>query len=196
MKLLLASTSIYRKNLLTRAGYRFQAEAPLADEEALKIHGPSDPQELTRFLALKKAESLMNQFSDYWIVGSDQAAILDNVLLHKPKTRERAIAQLTQMSARTHHLITSMAILRADCPAFVFTDVTSIRFRKLSLEEIESYLDRDQPFDCAGSYKFEKGGITLIENIETKDPTAIEGLPVIALTSFFIEKGFSLSTVI
>jgi len=193
MKFLLASQSPYRKSLLKRAGFEFDTASPLVDEEKLKLEGPQDPAELTRFLALKKAESLIEKRPDSWIVGCDQAAVLGKRFLNKPKTRERAIEQLTRMSGKWHSLMTSMALVKAGEIPTVMTDVTKIKIRELSKEDIEAYVDLDQPLDCAGSYKIEKSGITLIEDMRCKDPTAIEGLSIVALTSFFVRRGFPLA---
>lgn len=193
MKFLLASQSPYRKDLLKRAGFVFETASPLVDEEKLKLEGPKDPAELTRFLALKKAESLIEKRPDMWIVGCDQAAVLGKRFLNKPKTRERAIEQLTRMSGKWHALMTSMALVKAGEIPTVMTDVTKIKIRQLSREDIEAYVDLDEPLDCAGSYKIEKSGITLIEDMRCKDPSAIEGLSIVALTSFFVRQGFPLA---
>jgi len=196
MKFVLASQSPYRKNLLDRAGFSFQMAKPMVDEEALKLEVPRAPEELTRFLALKKAESLLEKFPKHWIVGCDQAAVLGRTFLNKPGNRDGAIAQLTRMSGKWHALVTSMALVKAGEIPTVATDVTKIKLRPLTRPDIETYVDLDQPFDCAGSYKIEKSGISLISDMRSKDPTAIEGLSVIALTSFFIRQGFSLAEII
>lgn len=196
MKFILASQSPYRKNLLERAGFSFKTAKPLVDEEALKSQGPQDPEELTRFLALKKAESLIEKFPEQWIVGCDQAAVIGKTFLNKPKTRENAIAQLTRMSGKWHALVTSMALVKAGEISTVTTDVTKIKLRSLDRADIETYVDIEKPFDCAGSYKIEKSGITLIADMRSKDPTAIEGLSVVALTSFFVRHGFPLAEII
>jgi septum formation protein len=196
MKFVLASQSPYRKNLLERAGFSFKTAKPLVDEEALKVGGPIDPAELTRFLALKKAESLIDKFPEQWIVGCDQAAVIGKTILNKPGSREGAIRQLTKMSGKWHALVTSMALVKAGEIPTVTTDITKIRLRPLSPADIETYVDLDKPFDCAGSYKIEKSGITLISDMRSKDPTAIEGLSVVALTSFFVRQGFSLAEIV
>jgi septum formation protein len=196
MEFVLASQSPYRKSLLKRAGFPFTTASPLADEEVLKLEGPKQVDELTRFLALKKAESLLEKYPEAWIVGCDQAAVIGKTILHKPKTRDRAIEQLTKISGKWHALVTSMAFVKNGEIPTVMTDVTKIKIRALTKADIETYVDIDKPFDCAGSYKIEKSGITLISDLRTKDPTAIEGLSVIGLTSFFIRQGFSLAEII
>jgi len=193
---ILGSQSPYRKKLLQRAGFSFVTASPLVDEEKLKHEGPQQPEELTRFLALKKAESLIEKYPDSWIVGCDQAAVIGKTFLNKPKTRERAIEQLTRLSGKWHYLLTSMALVKAGEIPTVMTDITKIKMRPLTRPDIETYVDIDKPFDCAGSYKIEKSGITLISDLRTKDPTAIEGLSVVALTSFFVRQGFPLAEII
>jgi septum formation protein len=195
MKFILASQSPYRQNLLKRAGFAFQTASPLVDEENLKREHPLPAEELTRFLALKKAESLIEKYPDQWIVGCDQAAVLGKTVLNKPGTREQTIEQLKRMAGKWHALMTSMALVKAGEIPTVMTNVTKIKLRSLSIKEIEAYVDLDRPFDCAGSYKIEKAGIALIEDMRSKDPTAIEGLSVVALTSFFIRQGFSLAEI-
>lgn len=182
--------------MLTRAGFSFQSVVPHVDEEALKIEGPKDTEELTRYLALKKAESLVEKYPDQWIVGCDQVAAIGKNTLNKPGTRENALRQLKILSGKWHRLVTSMAMVKAGEIPTVTTDITKIRIRSLTAEEIEIYIDLERPFDCAGSYKFEKSGICLIEDMRSKDPSAIEGLSVIALTSFFVRRGFSLAQIL
>lgn len=196
MKFVLASQSPYRKNLLKRAGFRFETASPLVDEEKLKLSGPQDPAEMTRFLALKKAESLLEKHPESWIVGCDQAAVLGKRFLNKPKTRERAIEQLTRMAGKWHSLMTSMALVKAGEIPTVMTDITKIKLRSLTRKDIETYVDLDEPFECAGSYMIEKTGITLIEDMRCKDPSAIEGLSIVALTSFFVRQGFPLAQIL
>lgn len=196
MQFILASQSKYRRQLLTRARFDFRAAAPTVDEEVLKKTAPVGVEELTRFLALKKAESLMGKFPDQWIVGCDQVAALGSRILGKPGTRERAAQQLKRLAGRWHRLVTSMAIVKNGEIPTVMTDVTRIRLRQLSPQEIDFYIDLDQPLDCAASYKIESSGICLVEDMRCKDPTAIEGLSVVALTAFFVRHGFSLAEIL
>jgi septum formation protein len=178
--ILLASQSPYRRAQLEQLGIAFEAFKPLVDEELLKVDGPSDLVELTRYLALHKAESLRARFKDAVIVGSDQLAEIDGERLDKPGTRDRAIAQLEKLQGRAHRLITSL-VVSAPTQIQTFTDITTIRLRSLTRAEIEAYVGLDQPLDCAGSYKIEKAGIALVESLESKDPSAIQGLPLISL---------------
>lgn len=191
MKLVLASGSPYRKALLENFGLRFEALAPRVDEEALKAQGPSDLIELTRHLSLKKAESLVPEFDQAIIIGSDQLAELSGRRLDKPGSRENAIRQLKELNHKTHRLITSLAVI-SPLKTVVATNVTQIKLRRLTDEEIEAYVDLDRPIDCAGSYKIEKAGLALAESIQTDDPSAIQGLPLIALTRALNDLGLHL----
>jgi septum formation protein len=192
MQLILASQSPYRKAQLENFGVEFHAHKPLIDEEALKREGPADLVELTRFLARRKAESLRATFPQAVILGSDQLAELRGRRLDKPGTRARAKEQLTQMQGRSHRLITTLVVHSPDLSQS-FTDITTIHMRRLSEADIEDYLDVDQPYDCAGSYKIEKAGIALVQLVESQDPSAIQGLPLISLTTALLKMGIPLS---
>lgn len=191
MKLVLASQSPYRKALLENFGLQFETQTPRVDEEKLKKNGPHDLTELTRYLALKKAESLQDLYANAVIVGSDQIAELGGERLDKPGSEERAFQQLKKMNGKSHRLITSLAIV-SPLKTVIATDVTTLKLRQLSDEEIQCYIKLDQPFDCAGAYKIEKAGLSLLESVDTKDPSAIQGLPMIALTKALNELGLHL----
>lgn len=180
MQIVLASQSPYRRLQLENFGLKFTAVRPKVDEEALKAEGPRDLAELTRFLAVSKAMSLREDFPAAVILGSDQLVEFQNQRLDKPGTREKAKAQLLKMQGETHHLITSLSVTAAD-RVLTFTDVTLVKMRRLSEGLVDAYLDLDEPFDCAGSYKFEKAGLGLIESVESADPSAIQGLPLLSL---------------
>lgn len=191
MRLILASQSPYRKALLENLGLSFISDRPLADEEELKMRGPTDLVELTRFLSFHKANSLRAKYLDAVILGSDQLAEVDGQRLDKPGSHAKAFEQLQRMQGRSHRLITSLCVL-APTSTFTFTDITTLHMRKLSNSQIESYLIQDNPYDCAGSYKIERGGMALIERLETGDPSAIQGLPLISLTSALLQLGIPL----
>ncbi len=178
--IVLASQSPYRKAQLTQLGFQFQAVVPRVDETALKAHGPKDLFELTRYLAFHKAQSLQGEFPNSIVLGSDQIAEVDGHRLDKPGTRPLAHAQLKRLQGRKHRLLTSLVVLSAD-QVQTFTDISVIELYPLSDVEIEAYLDLDQPFDCAGSYKIERGGMALIKAIESQDFSAIQGLPLLSL---------------
>lgn len=190
--LILASTSPYRRALLGRLGVDFAVRKPPFDEDSLKNQG-LPPLHLAQTLAREKALSAQQNSSEV-LVGSDQLVSFEArpgefQILGKPKTRERNIEQLQQLSGNTHQLITAVCVLQGT-QRFEFHDITRIQLRSLSRAEIESCVDLDQAFDCAGGYKFEKAGIRLIEKLECGDPSAIEGLPLIQLSTILHQLGY------
>jgi septum formation protein len=192
MDLILASTSPYRRALLERLGGPFRCVAPPVDEDALKreMVGATH-RELAERLAIAKAASVSAIEPDAIVIGGDQLISFDGEILGKPGTVDAAIAQLERMSGRSHELITSIAVLHEGANR-VHTDVTSLHFRPLTLDEIRRYVEFDRPIDCAGSYKIESRGITLFERIEAADHSAIVGLPLIALTSILRSIGLTI----
>jgi septum formation protein len=180
MKLILASQSPYRRQQLENLGVRFESQTPLIDEDQLKKTGPSDLFDLTRYLAEKKANSLFAQFPDEVILGSDQLVDFGGERLDKPGSTTQAEAQLKRLSGKSHRLITSLCI-RFRERSLLFTDVTTIHFKVLNEAVIKHYVKLDNPIDCAGAYKIEKGGLALIEKIVSEDPSAIQGLPLMSL---------------
>ena len=175
--LILASTSRYRRELLERLRIPFQALSPGTDETPLPGEAPAA---LAERLALEKAQALAARFPDAVVVGADQVADVDGVAMGKPGNHERAVDQLRTMSGRTIVFQTALAVVRA---ATGFAEVrraaVSVRFRTLADAEIEFYLRTEQPYDCAGSAKCETLGIALLDAIESDDPTALIGLPLI-----------------
>jgi septum formation protein len=189
-ELILASTSRYRRELLDRLGIPYRAIAPACDEEALKDPALA-PRALAERLALAKAESLAGAHPDATIIGSDQVAELDGAILGKPGTPERALAQLRAMSGKEHRLLTAMAVLHGG-RRWMHTDVAILRMRRLDDIALTRYIARDQPLDCAGSYKLERGGVALFERIDCADHAAITGLPLLALARILAEIGFAI----
>lgn len=186
--LVLASTSRYRRMLLERLGLPFLAVAPETDESALPGESPAAT---ALRLAVAKARSVATAHPRALIIGSDQVADCDGEPVGKPGTHDRAIAQLEQLSGRTVVFHTGLALLDATngaCQAEL-VDVRST-FRRLSAAEIETYLRRDQPYDCAGAVRSEALGIALFERIESDDPTALIGLPLIRLTAMLLAAGY------
>ncbi|MBN1946109.1 MAG: septum formation protein Maf [Bradymonadales bacterium] len=188
--IVLASRSPYRIELFRRLGLPFSAVAHRCDEEALKMDR-SDLPLLASTLARLKAESLKERYPEALIVGSDQVAELDGEILGKPGDEQAAVAQLMRMRGRVHRLITALALVRPGPKGGVETavDITRLKMRDLSDQEIRSYVHRDRPLDCAGSYRIERLGIALFESIETEDFTAIIGLPLLSLVSMLRELG-------
>lgn len=179
-KLILASTSKYRKALLEQLNVPFQAIAPLVDEEVLKKQSSVSLPDLPLFLAKKKAESLVSLYPNSVIVGSDQMGLLDHTPLNKAGSRQKAIEQLSLLSGKSHTLVTAVSVY-AQGKWHHHVDTTTLTMRHLTKEQITHYVDLENPIDCSGSYKIEALGIALFEKIETKDHTAIVGLPLIAL---------------
>lgn len=181
MKIILASTSIYRKQLLQQLNLNFSAVAPTVDEEDLKKTAQVSVPDLPLFLAKKKAESLVSNYPQDLIIGCDQMGLLGKLSLNKAGTKDNAIAQLKKLQGQTHQLLSAMAVYCKGQWAF-HTDITELTMRPLSDEQIRNYVDLENPLDCAGSYKIEGLGVSLFEKVQTKDPSAIVGLPLMALT--------------
>ncbi|CAG1017036.1 7-methyl-GTP pyrophosphatase [Burkholderiaceae bacterium] len=176
-RLILASTSRYRRELLERLRLPFEVRSPEVDETALPAEAPAA---IASRLALAKARAVAAQAPGAVVIGSDQVADLDSRPIGKPGTHERAVEQLRSMSGRSVVFHTAVAVVHAEAgfEASVLVPV-NVRFRELSDGEIERYLQLEQPYDCAGSAKCETLGIALLAAIESDDPTALVGLPLI-----------------
>lgn len=185
--LILASTSPYRRELLARLRLPFETARPETDESPLDGETPSA---LALRLAEAKARAVATQKPGACVVGSDQVAELDGRPLGKPGHREGALAQLADMSGREVRFRTGLCVVTPDGAAHALLDTTTVRFRTLSTAEIERYVEAEQPFDCAGSFKSEGLGIGLFEAIESSDPTALVGLPMIATARLLREAGY------
>jgi septum formation protein len=175
--LVLGSTSRYRRELLQRLRLLFEVAAPDVDETP---HSGESPADLARRLALAKAYAVAGKFPDAIVIGSDQVADLDGEPIGKPGTHEKATLQLRRMRGRIVIFQTAVAVV---CRATGFEDLdlapVRVKFRDLSDAEIESYLQAEQPYDCAGSARSEGLGIALLDAIDSDDPTALVGLPLI-----------------
>lgn len=177
LPLILASTSVYRRELLERLRLPFEVISPGVDETPWPGERPAD---LARRLALAKAQAVAQSHPEAVVIGSDQVADLDGEPIGKPGTHARAVAQLHAMSGRAVVFQTAVAVVRAGSgyQGEVLVPVT-VRFRQLAEADIEHYLRTEQPYDCAGSARSESLGIALLEAIESDDPTALVGLPLI-----------------
>lgn len=187
MKLVLASSSKYRHELLSRLNIPFEAQSPAINEDDFKKFKLTPPA-LAQFLAFKKAESLVAPQT--WIIGSDQLGHLEGEFLEKPHTAENAFKQLRFMSGKTIELITAVCLIN-EKEKIEFTDTTRLTLHPLSDEQIKRYIEADQPLDCAGSFKIEKLGIALFSKIECQDFTAIQGLPLLWLSQQLRKLGFT-----
>jgi septum formation protein len=186
--LILASQSVYRQAQLKQLGLPFEAKKPLIDEDSEKDPALS-PQKLAEKLAFLKAQSL--KATNSVVIGGDQLVAHRGLILGKPHTRENALAQLQSLQGQTHELITAICVFDGeDCTPFV--DTTRLTMKSLTLQQIERYVDLDQPLDCAGTYKIEKHGMMLFEKIDSQDFSAIQGLPLLALSQILTKLGFSI----
>jgi septum formation protein len=186
-RLVLASSSPYRKALLERLGIPFETAAPHVDERPLRGESPRDT--ALRLSGLK-AQAVRQSHRDALIIGSDQVALGDGRLLGKPGDHTSALRQLRAISGRIAEFHTAVTLLDAANSQTQSRIVPcKVQFRKLDDARIESYLRREQPYDCAGSAKIEGLGIALVERIDTEDPTSLIGLPLIALTEMLERAG-------
>lgn len=177
IQLVLGSTSRYRRELLERLRLPFEVCAPAVDETALPGEQPAD---LALRLALAKARAVAALHPGAVVIGADQVADLEGQAIGKPGSHQRAVEQLQRLSGRTAIFQTALAVVRADT-GYERAELAPVRvrFRQLGVAEIERYLRLEQPYDCAGSAKCETLGIALLESIESDDPTALIGLPLI-----------------
>ncbi|WP_062311345.1 Maf family nucleotide pyrophosphatase [Polynucleobacter sinensis] len=187
-KLILASTSIYRRELLERLRIPFSVVSPQVDETPLAGESTID---LALRLAKAKAAAVSREHPDAWVIGSDQVADLCGAAIGKPGNFERAIAQLQLMRGATVTFQTALCLMRGDLQTTLNVP-TEVKFRKLSDEALEAYLLAEEPYDCAGSAKSEGLGISLLEAIKSDDPTALIGLPLIALSGLLRDAGFDI----
>jgi len=194
-KLVLASTSPYRRALLERFGLAFTTAAPGVEETRQK---DETPLAMGRRLAHAKAQQIAAQQTEAWVIGSDQVAVRADPdsgaqILGKPGTRANCIKQLQDCSGRTVEFLTAVAVLRhVDGAQFEFVDTTRVQFRMLNRETIERYVSLESPLDCAGGFKSEGLGISLLESIVSIDPSALVGLPLIRLAAVLRSAGFQL----
>lgn len=188
--LVLASTSRYRRELLARLALPFETAAPDVDETP---RAGEAPRELALRLALEKAQAVAARKPQAIVIGSDQVADLHGQPLGKPGTHERAAAQLARMSGQTVLFHTAVAVVQAS-RGFAQSSLATVtvRFRTLDAATIERYLLAEQPYDCAGSAKSEGLGIALLQAIESDDPTALIGLPLIRSAQLLRAAGLTL----
>ena len=186
--LILASTSKYRRELLERLRIPFEVISPKVDETPLT--GESTL-ELALRLAHAKAAAVAKEHPHAWVIGSDQVADLCGAAIGKPGTFERALAQLQLMRGQTVIFQTALCLMKDDIQTSLCVP-TEVSFRKLPDSVLEAYLLAEEPYDCAGSAKSEGLGISLLESIKSDDPTALIGLPLIALTGLLRDAGFAI----
>jgi septum formation protein len=190
LRLVLASTSSYRRQLLERLGIPFTVAASNVDESPLPGESAVD---LVHRLARSKADAVAQRSPRSLIIGSDQLALCGRDVLGKPGSGERAIAQLKSLSGQRVVFNTAVHVINSDTGANEgHVDVTTVHFRSLSDDEIKRYVARDKPYDCAGGFKVESLGVSLFTRVESQDPTGLVGLPLIWLAGALRRHGFTL----
>jgi septum formation protein len=186
--IVLASASPYRRGLLERFLQRFETMSPDVDES----NGEGlEPEDLARHLARKKAEAVAINARDALVIGADQLAVLNNEVLGKPGDHQKAVEQLLAASGHVVTFLTAVCILDPlGRTRYEHTDRTTVRFREFDRRLADAYLRHDEPYDCAGSFKIEGAGFVLFESVETDDPTALIGLPMIWVADCLLQLGY------
>lgn len=188
--IVLASSSNYRRGLLDRFLHDFETVEPGIDESA--VDAP-DPESKAALLARRKAEAVSSSHHEALIIGADQLAVLDQQILGKPGSHQKAVEQLLAASGKVVHFLTAVCVLDpVGLHRYEHVDKTVVRFRQFDRRLAESYLHHDEPYDCAGSFKIEGAGFVLFESVTTDDPTALIGLPMIWLAARLQELGYLL----
>lgn len=187
LKLVLGSTSPFREDLLAKLGIPFATDAPNIDEA---IRDGESPEQLVARLAEAKARDVAQRHAGALIIGSDQVACVDGRILGKPGSRENAIGQLATAAGKTVTFHTGLCLLNtAENRGRTIVEPFKVHFRALNQDQIERYVDREQPFNCAGSFKSEGYGITLFTRLEGRDPNTLVGLPLIQLVDMLGQEG-------
>ncbi len=186
--IILASTSPYRKQLLAKLDFQFSTCSPEVDETSKKNETPTD---LVIRLAIDKALAGATQFKKGLVIGSDQVAVIDGCIIGKPHDHKNAVTQLMACSGKVITFYTGVALHNISTnQSESVCETFNVHFKTLNLKQIESYLAREQPYYCAGSFKCEGLGIALFERLEGKDPNTLIGLPLITLTEMLANQGF------
>ncbi len=187
MQLILGSSSPYRKALLEKLGLPFECFSPEIDES---VEPGEPPRQLVERLAIEKARETGKAYPEALIIGSDQVAVLDGKIIGKPASHEDAVNQLKEASGREVHLYTGLCLFNANTGNIQHgIESYSVVFRDLTEAQIERYLKKDQPYNCAGSLKAETLGIAMLSKLEGEDPNTLIGLPLIRLVDMLLEEG-------
>lgn len=186
MELLLASTSPYRRQQLAQLGWRFEVLGPQVDE----VMEPGEaPEVFALRMAEAKALSVAATRPDAFVIGGDQVCAFNGEVVRKPGNHENARAQLLRFSGQRVDFYSALAVVKGD-RTIRHNTLTAVFFRTLSDDQIERYLQWDQPYDCAGSFKVEQAGLTLMRSVQSDDPSALMGLPLIALSEALRTLGY------
>jgi len=187
MPLVLASTSPFRKSILEKLGLPFDCHAPEVDETP---HPGESPSQLVERLSIAKAQAVAAHLREGLVIGSDQVAVIDNNILGKPGNHANAVSQLERAAGKTVTFLTGLALVNAQTGSIQAEVVPfKVVFRQLSRKQIDNYLNAEQPYNCAGSFKSEGLGITLFERLEGDDPNTLIGLPLIRLIRMMEKEG-------
>ncbi len=188
-RLVLASSSPFRKTILEKLGLPFQINAPDIDESP---HSNETAQQMVKRLACAKAIKVAENCPDAVIIGSDQVAVIDGQILGKPGNHEKAVTQLQQASGKTVTFLTGLCLLNGATGQYQSEVIPfEVVFRDLNLGQIENYLQAEQPYNCAGSFKSEGLGIALFERLKGEDPNTLIGLPLIKLIRMLEKEGIN-----
>ncbi len=187
--IVLASSSVFRKRQLESLSLTFAVSNPEIDESA-NTH--ETPEQLTQRLATAKASKVKLQYPEACVIGSDQVCTLGGIIYGKPGSVGKAEQQLKTFSDNCIEFFTALCVLTSKGQCYQHLDRTRVRFRNLSFEEIQRYIEKEQPLNCAGSFKVESLGLSLFESVESKDPSALMGLPLIKLCAFLRLCGYQI----
>ncbi len=187
LPIVLASSSKYRREVLEKLGLGFEAHSPEVDESVLESEGP---RELTKRLAEAKARALAERFPAALIIGSDQVALIGDEILTKPHSHKRAFEQLRKCSGKSVEFSTGLCLLNSKTGrSQVLVETFMVHFKDLTDEQINGYLYKEEPYDCAGSFKCEGLGVALFKAMDGRDPNSLIGLPLILLTEMLAAEG-------
>jgi len=190
MKLILASTSPFRKAILDKLGIDFDTASPETDETALTNESP---QQLVERLSIAKAKAIADKSNDALVIGSDQVSVLNGEIIGKPHTHDNAVKQLRNASGKTVTFYTGLCLYNSSTKKYQSEVVPfKVFFRKLTEQQIENYLIKEEPYNCAGSFKSEALGIVLFEKLEGEDPNTLMGLPLIRLIKMLEKEHFTI----
>ena len=187
-QIILGSSSVYRRAVLEKLRLTFETAAPDIDETRLPDESALD---MVKRLSLAKAKAIVPIYPEALIIGSDQCAVLGENILGKPGSHANAVAQLSASSGKTVHFLTGLCLYDARSGDYQLDCIPNeVVFRDLTIEEIKAYVQQEQPFDCAGSFKSEGYGVTLFKYMRGDDPNALTGLPLIRLAEMLRQHGF------
>lgn len=190
MKLILASTSPFRKAILDKLSINFDTASPETDETALENE---TPQQLVERLSIAKAKAVADRNENALVIGSDQVSVIDGEIAGKPHTHENAVKQLQNASGKTVTFYTGLCLYNSSTKKYQSEVVPfNVVFRNLTIDQIENYLKKEEPYNCAGSFKSEALGIILFEKLEGEDPNTLMGLPLIRLVKMLEKEQFTI----